>query len=118
MATTLSQQTSRANDPAFQNAVAAAFWQLIPDVIGEVVGASVNDGGTPVNLTQAMIDKRHAWAVDFTRQPAFWIPKCAAMLSGEQQIMIVDAPALPDDSTIKQRANRLVHALAGVKAGD
>lgn len=118
MATTLEQQNTRANDSAFQAVVAAAFWQIIPDVIGEAVGESVNDGASAVVLTQGMIDKRHAWATDFTRQPAYWVPKCAAMLAGEEQILNVDLPDLPDDSKIKQRASRLVHALAGVKAGD
>lgn len=116
MATTLAQQNSRANDGTFQAAVAAAFWQIVPDIIGETVGANINDGNTPVVLTQPMIDKRHAWAVDFTRQPAFWVPKCAAMLAGEQAIVAIDAPAIPDDVTIRARALRLVHALAGVKA--
>jgi hypothetical protein len=118
MATTLAEQNTRANDGAFQNVTAAAFWKIIPDIIGEAVGASVNDGNTPVTLTQPMIDKRHAWAVDFVRQPAYWIPKCAAMLAGEPAILAVNLPAIPDDVTIDARARRIVHALAGVKAGD
>jgi hypothetical protein len=116
MATNLAQQNDRANNPAFQAVVAAAFWQIIPDVIGEAVGASINDGNTVVALTQPMIDKRHAWAVDFTRQPAYWIPKCAAMLAGETAILAIDAPAIPDDATVNSRARRLIHTLAGVKA--
>lgn len=83
-----------------------------------MVGASVNDGNTPVTLTQPMIDKRHAWVVDFTRQPDYWIPKCAAMLAGETAILAIDMPTVPDDATIKSRALRLVHSLAGVKASD
>lgn len=118
MATTLAEQNTRANDTAFQNLVAASFWRIIPDIIGEAVGANVNDGNTPVVLTQSMIDKRHNWAVDFTRQPAYWIPKCAAMLAGEPSIVAVDMPALPTDAAIDARARRIVHALAGVKATD
>jgi hypothetical protein len=116
MATTLAEQNTRANDPAFRNAVAAALWRLIPDVIGEAVNASINDGNTPVSLSQPMIDKRHAWAVDFTRQPDFWIPKVSAMLAGEPSIILVDVPTIPPDATITARVSRLVHALSGVKA--
>jgi hypothetical protein len=118
MATTLAQQNTRANDAAFQAAVSASFWKLIPDIIGETVGANINDGNAVVALTQPMIDKRHAWAVDFVRQPAYWVPKCAAMLAGEPAILAIDAPTIPDDATIDSRARRIVHALAGVKAGD
>jgi hypothetical protein len=118
MATTLAEQNTRANDQAFQNVVAAAFWKIIPDIIGEAVGASVNDGNSPVTLTQPMIDKRHNWAGDFVRNPGYWIPKCAAMLAGEPSIVLVDMPAIPNDATIDARARRLVHALAGVRAAD
>lgn len=119
MATSLAQQNNRASDGTFQAAVAAAFWQIIPDVIGETVGANVNDGNTPVALTQPMIDKRHVWATDFVRQPGYWIPKCAALLAGEPAIIALDTFSFPaDDATIKARALRLIHTLAGVKASD
>lgn len=115
MATNLAQQNTRATDPVFRTQVESAFWQIIPDVIGEPVGKLVNDvDSAAFALTQPMIDKRHAWAVDFLRQPAFWIPKCAAVLAGEPTILAVDG-AVPD-ATVLSRANRLVHALAGVKA--
>lgn len=117
MATSLAQQNIRANDGTFQAAVAAAFWQIIPDIIGETVGTNVNDGNTPVVLTQPMIDKRHAWATDFVRQPGYWIPKCAALLAGESAIIAIDTFSFPAvDATIKSRALRLIHTLAGVKA--
>jgi hypothetical protein len=119
MTTTLSQETTRAADPAFQALVRAAVWQLIPDIIGETVGTLIADGTTlNVPLTQAMIDKRHGFAVSFMASPDFWAPKVAAMLAGEAAVRAVDPPAMPADNVIVARTRACINALAGVKAGD
>jgi hypothetical protein len=119
MATTLAQQITRANDPVFRAQVEAAFWQINPDITGEPLNKLVNDvDSTAFPLTQGMIDKRHAWATDFVRQPGFWVPRCAAILAGEPVILAIDLGSPIPDATVISRANRLVHTLAGVKNTD
>ncbi len=115
MATNLAQQNTRQRDPVFKAQVESAFWQIYPDIVGEPVGKIVNDvDSVAFALTQPMIDKRHAWATDFARRSEYWLPICCAVLAGEPTILAVDG-AVPD-ATVLSRANRLVHALAGVKA--
>jgi hypothetical protein len=118
MATTLAQESTRANDPAFRQAVEAAFYRLIPDVIGEAVGVQIQEQSGPVLLTAAMVTKRHAWAVSAMTNPQFWIPILAKLLAGEQQIRVIDMPDLPDDGTINARLTRMISDVAGVLAAD
>lgn len=117
MTTTLAQEFTRSNDPAFQQRVRSATFQLLPDIIGEAVGASVPGYTGTVVLTQGMVDRRHAWAVDVTRQPDFWVQKIAAMLAGENAVRNVDPPAEVSDTIIVGRIRALVFDLAGVPAG-
>lgn len=119
MATNLAQQYIRAHDGIFLAQVESAFWQINPDITGEPVGKLVNDvDSASFPLTLGMIDKRHAWAQDFARQPGYWVPKCAAILAGEPVILAIDLGSTVPDATVISRANRLVHTLAGVKAND
>lgn len=118
MATTLAEENTRANDPAFKAAVEAAFYRMIPDIIGETVGAVIQEQSGAVTLTAAMVTKRHAWAVSAMTNPAFWVPILAKLLAGEQQLRVIDAPALPDDWTINARLTRMISDVAGVLASE
>ena len=109
MTTNLLQETERATNPIFQATVRAAVYRLIPDIVGEVVGGA---------LTEPRVAKRHAWAIDFQRQPDFWVPKVAGMLAGESLIRAVDVPAIPPDASINARLLLLIDDLAGVRATD
>lgn len=123
MTTSLVQEYQRATDGAFQQRVRSAIFQLLPDVIGEAVGASVPGYSGNVTLTQGMIDRRHGWAVDVLRQPDYWVPKIAAVLAGENAVRAVDLPnpstgsSEISDTIIVGRVRALIFDLAGVPAG-
>lgn len=118
MATTLLQESARANDSAFRAAVEAAFYRVISDVIGEAVGATVQEQSGPVQLTAAMIAKRHAWAVSAQTNPGLWIPILSKLLVGEQQIRNIDMPSIPDDAAITDCMSRMVSNVSGVLASE
>lgn len=117
MATTLLQEFGRARDATFLQLTETAVWRVWPDIVGEPLGVSAWTSG--VSLTQPMIDKRHSWAMDFARQPDFWIPRIARALAGENQIRNVEiAAGQPSEAIMIGRFQAIVNDLAGVKIGD
>lgn len=108
MTTTLIDEYERANDPEFTKRVRAALFRLLPDVIGEPIGA----------LTASAHAKRHACAVACLREPAEWVERAALLVAGENAVRAVDLPAMPSDTVISGRLTVLFSDLAGVSVQD
>lgn len=125
MPTTLSQQYARAREPNFMLLVEAALDEILPDVIGEAVGAvvPVQAAAAPftVTLTAEMVRKRHEWASAILNSPerrAHWVRTLSCLSAGENAIRSIDVPAMPSDVQIKITVQRLINDCAGVKNGD
>lgn len=122
MATNLTQQYDRARDTAFKRLLEAALDEVLPDVIGEAVGASVpaHPSGNVV-LTAPMIAKRHALATQIlgsSERKVHWVATFAMLAVGEATFKNIDPPALPTDAQFITTVRRLFNDCAGVLNGE